>query len=375
VDDVGISGHVAHSHSPGPKPRKQEQEPASDEVVEVAPGVLRAQLPISMPGLGHVNCYVLPDERGAAIVDPGLPGQATFKALTKRLASAGIPVSRVHTVVVTHSHPDHFGGAGWVRRESGADVVTHRRFHTYFDRDEPPDVDVESVAAGGASTNGDGDTGRHWTPWDAPPWGGPARPMPLRQRWRWRAMRAVPRLARTPQPTRRLDDADTIRLAGREWVAVWTPGHTDDHLCLFDPEDGVMLSGDHVLPTITPHISGLDGRRDALADFFESLDRVGSFGDRVTVSLPAHGQPFSDLAGRAAAIKDHHLERLDRVRKASEEKGRPLSVAEVSTFLFSPRAQGPMADSETYAHLEHLRLIGEYARSESADGYYRYAPT
>ena len=63
---MGISGHVAHSQSPGPKPRKQEQESASDEVVEVAPGVLRAQLPISMPGLGHVNCYVLPDERGAA---------------------------------------------------------------------------------------------------------------------------------------------------------------------------------------------------------------------------------------------------------------------------------------------------------------------
>src|SRR6187402_2627424 len=110
VGAVGTTGHVAHSHSPAPKPRKQEQEPASSDVIEVAPGVLRAQLPISMPGLGHVNCYVLPDERGAAIVDPGLPGQATFKALTARLASVGIPVARVHTVVVTHSHPDHFGG-------------------------------------------------------------------------------------------------------------------------------------------------------------------------------------------------------------------------------------------------------------------------
>jgi len=53
---------------------KQEQEPASDEVIEVAPGVLRMQLPISMPGLGHVNTYALEDERGFALVDPGLPG-------------------------------------------------------------------------------------------------------------------------------------------------------------------------------------------------------------------------------------------------------------------------------------------------------------
>jgi hypothetical protein len=50
--------------------RKQEQEPASEEVTEVAPGVLRLQLPISLPGLGHVNCYALIDGDGVALVDP-----------------------------------------------------------------------------------------------------------------------------------------------------------------------------------------------------------------------------------------------------------------------------------------------------------------
>jgi glyoxylase-like metal-dependent hydrolase (beta-lactamase superfamily II) len=94
------------------RPSKQEQEPAGDDVTEVAPGVLRAQLPIDMPGLGHVNCYVLEDERGAAIVDPGLAASASRRVLKARLASAGIPFRRVHTVVVTHSHPDHFGAAG-----------------------------------------------------------------------------------------------------------------------------------------------------------------------------------------------------------------------------------------------------------------------
>lgn len=36
--------------------RRQEAQPATDEIVELAPGVLRTQLPIQMPGLGHVNC-------------------------------------------------------------------------------------------------------------------------------------------------------------------------------------------------------------------------------------------------------------------------------------------------------------------------------
>ena len=68
------------------RPPKQEQEPAGDAVTEVAPGVLRAQLPIDMPGLGHVNCYVLEDERGAAIVDPGLAGSASRRGARSRVS-------------------------------------------------------------------------------------------------------------------------------------------------------------------------------------------------------------------------------------------------------------------------------------------------
>src|SRR5690606_8087393 len=65
--------------------RKQEQEPATDEITELAPGVLRSQLPVQLPGLGHVNCYLLEDERGVALVDPGLPGPDSWRALLDRL--------------------------------------------------------------------------------------------------------------------------------------------------------------------------------------------------------------------------------------------------------------------------------------------------
>jgi glyoxylase-like metal-dependent hydrolase (beta-lactamase superfamily II) len=339
------------------RPRRQEQERATADVTEVAPGVLRCQLPIDMPGLGHVNCYVLEDERGAAVVDPGLPGRDTLKVLTERLASAGIPLRRVHTVVVTHSHPDHFGGAGWIRHETGADIVTHRRFRLIWDRTEPPDLDVEDVAA------------LRRDPWDPPPWGGEGYPFSFRRRMQMRASRHLPRLFRTPIPTVRVEDTQPISLARREWVSMHTPGHTVDHLCLFDPTEGVMLSGDHVLPTITPHIGGINPGVDPLLAFFESLDKVAAVGPDVSVVLPAHGHPFDDLAGRAKAIQEHHLERLDVLRSAAEEIGRPARVQELSTHLFSPRAQGPMADSETFAHLEHHRRAGEFVRHDAPSGY------
>ena len=349
------------------RPRRQEQERATADVTEVAPGILRTQLPIDMPGLGHVNCYVLEDERGVAIVDPGLPGRATLKTLTARLASAGIPLERVHTVVVTHSHPDHFGGAGWVRNETGAEIVTHERFTMIWDRLDPPDVDVEDVAEAAVLDVEAAQTARK--PWDPPPWGGQGYPFSFKRRMRMRASKRLPRLFRTPTPTQRLADRQTIRLAGREWVALHTPGHTDDHLCLFDPTERVMLSGDHVLPTITPHIGGMNPTGDPLLDFFESLDKVAAYGADVSVVLPAHGHPFDDLAGRAKAIQEHHIGRLEVLRKAADEIGRPARVQELSTHLFSARAQGAMADSETFAHLEHLRAAGEFERRIVPTGY------
>jgi glyoxylase-like metal-dependent hydrolase (beta-lactamase superfamily II) len=338
------------------RPKRQEQEPASPEITELAPGILRSQLPISLPGLGHVNCYFLQDERGVAIVDPGLPGPQSWRALVDRLKRAGYQPKDVHTVVVTHSHPDHFGGAGRLRDSYGAEVITHDSFRTWFDPAEEEVADDEATPP----------------PWGRTmPWRSDAtfRP-PLKRRVRFGLYRTfLRRFVRTPAPTRRVADAEVIELGGREWVSLHTPGHTHDHLCLYDPADGVVLSGDHVLPTITPHISGLVAGADPLTQFFASLDKVAAL-DGVGLVLPAHGHPFQDLAGRAGAIRTHHAERLDTLRRAAGELG-SATVEELSQQLFKPRSWGQMAESETYAHLEHLRAIGE-AESRDDAGTLRY---
>jgi len=339
------------------RPRRQEQEPAGTDIAEVAPGILRSQLPIHLPGLGHVNCYFLEDERGVAIVDPGMPGPQSWRALVDRLKRAGYKPKHVHTVIVTHSHPDHFGGAGRMRDTYGAEVITHRSFRTWFDpqEDDALDPDEASETAPAPSPFG-----------RAMPWRSDEvfRP-PIKRRLKHRLFRvALRRFVRTPAPTRRIDDAEVVTLARREWVALHTPGHTNDHLCLFDAANGIVLSGDHVLPTITPHISGLVAGADPLNEFFQSLQKVADL-DGVTLALPAHGHPFNDLRGRAHEIRDHHSERLDTLRAAAKELG-DASVEEYSHKLFKPRSWGQMAESETYAHLEHLRQTGEVtSRDES----------
>jgi glyoxylase-like metal-dependent hydrolase (beta-lactamase superfamily II) len=335
---------------------RQEKQPASSEVTEVGPGILRMQLPISMPGLGHVNCYALQDERGVAIVDPGLPGPQSWRALVDRLGKAGYKPKHVHTVVVTHSHPDHFGGAGKLRHDVGADIVSHTTFRTWFNPSEDEDVDADSPTPARS-------------PWEQKvPWSSTAtfKP-PIKRRLKYTAFRPLmKRWLHTPTPSIRLADADVITLAGREWVALHTPGHTPDHLCLYDAAEGIVLSGDHVLPTITPHISGLHAGEDPLTAFFTSLDRMTTL-EGVTQVLPAHGHPFADLATRAEEIRLHHVERLGTLKSASAEIGGPASVHDLMQHLFRERSWGPMAESETYAHLEHLRLTGAAERIEEAD--------
>jgi glyoxylase-like metal-dependent hydrolase (beta-lactamase superfamily II) len=381
------------------RPKKQEQEPASEEIVEVAPDVIRMQLPIWMPGLGHVNTYGLLDDRGLAVVDPGLPGPTSWKALKSRLKSAGFKVKDIHTVIVTHSHPDHFGGAGRIKKEAKANLVAHRAFTTWSLEEstrrnhlptEEEAREAERIAAAAAQAldlgseeiptiadhtddyaadplrnNPTSELQASSVPWGGEtPWGGSKHPMPP---WRRRMMiRALRFLFRPPEPSQRVVHGERLQLAGREWVSIHTPGHTIDHLCLYDPEHGLLLSGDHVLPSITPHISGVGNGGDALQSYLQTLDLVAAL-DGVKLGLPAHGHPFDDVPGRVEAIKEHHVERMELIAEASRAIG-PATVQDLSHEIFPKKHWGVMAESETFAHLEHMVIAGEAERWDEPDG-------
>lgn len=327
--------------------QRQESEEAQEEVTEVVAGVLRMQLPVPFAGLGHVNCYALPDERGVALVDPGMPGNATWEAIGRRLAQVGFKVSDVHTVVVTHGHPDHFGQ---VVRFEEADVVTHASFPAWQNFLNPR------------------------TPWGSETKWQASMTLRTAPKWiRWASKVAGPRMLgrvlKLPDPTHPTADQGQVVLGGRTWTAVHTPGHTGDHICLHDRERGVLLTGDHVLPSITPHISGMGVEADPVRSFLDSLEKVANLD--VKLALPAHGHPFDNLAERARSIAKHHDERLEKIKEIGRSAGRPLNVMEVTAELFPPRHQGRMAESETYAHLEHLRL-DEQAERRSENGVLRY---
>lgn len=349
-----------------PRPERSEKRPAREEITELAPNVLRTELPIQLPGLGHVNMYLLEDGDGVAVVDPGLPGDEPWKAVEHRLGLAGYKITDVHSIVVTHSHYDHYGAASRLREEADARIVAHPMLHNrmgalHLDDDaEMLDVDGEAPPEAKNSRYG------HWTPWGT--WSEP----PEEVIKHWETLGLGEQMFIAPEPDTGLADGATVTLARREWVAVHTPGHTADHLCLYDAEAGLMITGDHVLPTITPHISGYSHEDAPLQRFFDSLNRMHDYAD-VTLAMPAHGDPFTDLYGRADHIHDHHLERLDELREAAPELG-TASVERYMQAIFRERSWGHMAASETFAHLDHLRDTGEFS-TERIDGLLHFAPT
>jgi len=182
---------------------------------------------------------------------------------------------------------------------------------------------------------------------------------------------------RLVRPARELEDGEILELGGRRLQVVWTPGHSPGHICLFDPDERAILTGDHILPGITPHVGYWGGcDSDPLGMFLTSLRKVEAL--RALTALPAHREPIADVSGRIAEILAHHAEREAEINTLLGSEWR--TGAEIAAglswrrgkarFQSLPSMQRVLALVETLAHLEHLCAIDHIERSE--DGVLRY---
>src|SRR5262249_7258785 len=143
-----------------------------------------------------------------------------------------------------------------------------------------------------------------------------------------------------------------------EWEVVWTPGHSDGHICLYEPTTRAFLSGDHILNPITPNI-GLhaESMGNPLEDYLGSLRKVREYD--VELVLPAHGNPFHGFRERIDDLLDHHDDRMDEIRAILRDG--PHTAYEVAGGMRwhaegrwheLPAFQRRMATTEALAHLE-----------------------
>ncbi len=302
----------------------------------VAPGIRRIAIPLPIRGLSIVNAYLVEGGHGWSLIDAGMHTAEAEQALRAGLADAGIGLDDVQRVFVTHLHPDHMGMAGTLER-AGAEVLMHT----------PEIAAARRVWSKGHELI---DASYDWFVRHGMP-----RDIDEGMRQAWIAMGArVDDL----DHVRGVDDGESVDLGGRATRLRWTPGHTDYHAVLIDERDGVLFSGDHVLPRITSNI-GLypSSRDDPLGDFLGALARLRDL--PVKRVLPAHGDPFDDLAGRIDELLAHHAARLDATIAAVGRSERDAyAIARVLFPVLRSPHEERFALAETLAHLRHLERKG-----------------
>jgi len=136
-------------------------------------------------------------------------------------------------------------------------------------------------------------------------------------------------------------------------TALHTPGHCGTHLC-FARDDGVMLSGDHVMAWSTTVVSPPDGD---MAAYLAALDRLLARGD--TLYLPGHGPALPDPHAYVADLKEHRLRREAAILSALEAG--PADIAGVVRRVY-PALDPSLVRAAGRSALSHLLMLEKAGR-------------
>ncbi len=329
--------------------------PDNGKTQEIADGTLWLRMPLPF-SLNHINLWLLRDAGGWVIVDTGIDTN-TSRGLWQDVFADSMDGEPATHVIATHLHPDHVGCAAWLVEQFDADLWMTRSEYLLCrtliaDTGKPaPREGMQFYKAAGFSaenlavyTENFGMFGHF--------------------------------VKGMPQSYRRMQDGEQLMFAGHEWDIIVGRGHSPEHACLYDPERNILISGDQILPTISPNVSvwPTEPGADPLREFFESIDLLEAKLPEDVLVLPAHGKPFRGAHVRLEQLRKEHAEKLDTLLDNSSE---PRRVVDVFPDLFGRAINDSnriMATGEALAHLHYLVNKGEM-RVDQQDGVNYYQRT
>jgi len=279
---------------------------------------------------------------GFMLVDSGIGTPESFDALAAALEERGIQWSNIRMLLLTHLHPDHIGLSWKLLELTGAKLLMHRTEVEYLNL-----VSREQLA-----------------PFFTTAMKNAGVPADMQSKMD-HAMRDVRRQFRPHQPHWILEGGEIIPVRGGSLQAIWTPGHSPGHVCLYSPEHRYLISGDHILEFITPNI-GWHPEKDMLAEYLSSLALLTPFD--VDLVIPSHGGPFRDHRRRIRETTDHHAERCGEILKHISVE--PLTANGLVERVWPRKLSAfhhHFAVFEILAHLEYMSRRGEIA-SEARNG-------
>lgn len=291
---------------------------------------LRMPLPFQ---LDHINLYLIRDGDRFALVDTGLHTSKTQAIWDTIFSEQKVSLSKV---VVTHMHPDHLGNAGWLTERFEIPLyMTHKEYYV-----------SRAIRAGdqGASTRLDEQFMRR---------AGLSQEAISRSLQRRNGIRHV--ISPIPLSFECLKENDSLVIGNTTWKVIIGKGHSPEHACLYCEQNGVLISGDHVLPQISPNIGvySTEPNANSLKQYLTTLPQFLNLPED-TIVLPAHKRPFTGLHDRVSALMSHHHEHLSSLIEFCQEE---RSLVDCLPVLFKRELDEQsmfFAVAECLSHLNYL---------------------
>jgi glyoxylase-like metal-dependent hydrolase (beta-lactamase superfamily II) len=318
----------------------------------ILPGVYRLRLPLPWPGVPHGNAWAVAAGDGIVLFDTGIHEPGSMAQLERALEMCNLRVENIRLVVCTHAHSDHYGQAATIVERDGCELWMHPNYAHMADWAEDSDAAfarrLEIARSSGVPEE------------------------PLR---RYAAERGSHEsgIAAVIAPDRSLLPGVTIPTDLGEWTVHETPGHAPSHVCLFQPQRRLLISGDHLLGRISLYFD-YGYSPDPVGEFMHSLDVVQ--GLKARLCLPGHGRTFTDVDAHIEGNRELVRRRLDRTLEV-------IAPEPTTAFAAAPQIYDDVPFSaltaawlltETLAFLLHLertgrarRIVGEPERWTAAE--------
>ena len=314
-----------------------------DGMNEILPNLYRIKVPLPQNPLGFINSYVIKGKERSLIIDTGMNQKESEDALHYGLNELGIDLKKAD-IFITHFHEDHIG----LVPSLAADTLT-----VYFNKVES-DIVTQYISERPKSS---------W--WESRSDFLRIRGFPEEELQRFvESDRGRGYQVRGRLNLRIVKEGDTISIGKYSFRCIETPGHSPGHICLYEPEKRIFISGDHILGEITPIIPLYSEEMNPLKDYLASLDKIQNLD--VEYVLPGHGNTFGNFKARIKELKDHHQRRANEALTILEKGSQnPFQIASQMTWDIPepcdqfPPSQKWFACGETLAHLKYLEDEGK----------------
>jgi glyoxylase-like metal-dependent hydrolase (beta-lactamase superfamily II) len=310
----------------------------------VLPGLWRLRLPLPWPGIPHCNAWALAQGDGFVLIDTGMYDSTSIEHLDRALHQVKLKLEDARLLAITHAHSDHWGQSAPIVERAGCEMWMHPNHEAQFANLSDPDRALTRRM----------EVARH----SGVPDGALTEYV--------KRVKDVPSgIAEAIEPNQPLVDGVTIDTDLGTWQVIETPGHTPSHVCLFQPERRLLISGDHLLGRISLYFD-YGQSPDPVGEYLSSLQKIE--GARARLALSGHGKPFLDVPGHIEGTRRLVVENIERATASVTSEPRTAMTIALDMFREQRGARHPAwLLSQTLCYLRHLEQAGQARRETDGE--------